>query len=114
MICLLLSQKNEKSMDKLAPSGLWTRLILTYIPSLPPKNEDAAKYCAIVGLLFREYLRHINGPQLQSGLVQVVEKALEGWEEGLKEAGHPAEIERFILLEVRMMKLSAKTVSRRG
>ena len=101
-------------MDKLASSDLWTGLIHIYIPSLLPKSEDAAKYCAIVGLLFHKYLEHTNGPQLQSGLIKVVKKAFQRWEEGSTEAGHAGEIKRFILWEVRMMRMYATNISRCG
>jgi hypothetical protein len=109
MACLLVPE-TEKTMDKLARSDLRTRLIHAYIPSLPPKSDEAGvslvRYCVIVGILLRACVVHTKGQQYWSGLGKVVDEALQRREERLKEIGDADEIEE-VIREAKMMRIFA-------
>jgi predicted type IV restriction endonuclease len=57
------------------------KTILEYIRSLPPNGRegavDLAKYCIIVGLIFRSWISYTDGKEGCKELVDVVDEALQ-------------------------------------
>ena len=87
--------------------------VMIYIRSLPPNGREAAtdlaKYCIIVGLLFRLWITYTKGKEGCAELVDVVEEALQRRETriaSLKQADRE-EVGGLARREGRMLKLLA-------
>lgn len=113
-----LSPESVKSIAKHKEMEFSMKLLLAYIPSLPPTGRegapDLAKYCIVTGILFRTWLLYTKAQEGCPGLRVAIEKAIERRKERLESLKQSAraEVEGIVRLEGRILETLALKLER--
>ena len=118
MIAQQLSPESTNIVARFQLGEFSSKVVQAYIPSLPSAGREAApdlaKYCIVVGLLFRAWILYTKGQEGRAGLVAVVDEAVHRREERIKGLKGPAraKVEGVVNREGQMMKVLAAKLAK--